>query len=678
MESNFWIVSFWIALSVFISGIISVAIYTYEGRNSWSEKEKKFTKRNIRTTVSLLFFIVFTSSFFLFLPIYWEYFVSEENGVLRFVKSIFLSVHNTIRLFIVDGEYDIIKDFLADKDGITQLLFSMLSALIYVFAPALTFSFVMTFFYRLINGNRMATALRRDMYVFSELNEKSLTFAEDIRKEHSKASIVFADVYEDSEEESISEKIERARSLRAICLKNDITDIRFGYQLSKRKLYLILIGADEDENMQQSLKLIEKYKHYPRTALYLISYRDEAEAVFDGVGYDLESEESGKKGSKNHGGINKHLAQSKEYLIEFHRINPARDLIDNLLYNSGTKLLEGMNENRENKEPVKTGVIILGLGEYGSRLLRALSWYLQMDNYRAEINVFDSDKNAEKRMKSLCPCLLCENLNRKEIEGEAYYDIKIHPDTDVFSDDFLKAVEKLKNTTYVFISMGNGETNIKAAMSLRVQFERMGIHPIIQAVSYSDEMNGIWEKHLKYKGNSYDIDFVGTLEDQYKESVIFRSELQKRAFALHMSYYDESSGESAKSYALKFWNSEYNYHSSIASIIHMEAKKYCNIPGFTETVVNGKTIEIKDLDPGSMSDADKKTLQILEHKRWNSYVRSDGYIFGETRNDLGKIHHDLVPYDNLENKERGKDLRTEFSIQQAIKKYGYLYDAIDA
>lgn len=663
MGNDSWIIALWIAVAVFVGGILLIVWFSCQ-KNDKANREKWIIKKSFRTTVTLLFAVVFISSVIIFLPIYKEYFENEAYTALKAVKTILLSVHNTIRLFVVDGEFDIVRDFLADETGFSKEVYSVFAAIIYVFAPMLTFSFVMTFFERAINGMKMVTALRKDIYVFSELNENSLAFAEDIRNNRKKAAIIFTDVYEDHENEQVSEKIERAKELHTILLKNDITDMRLGMQRKDRKLYFIVIGSDEEENMLQSLKIMTEYKFYPKTALYLLSFRDEAEAVFEGMCGDNGKTKPNKAGK----GFTKKKAQNPDNMIEFHRVNPARDLVDNLLYKEGTDLFAGAKDGR-------IGVVVLGLGEYGSRMLRALSWFLQMDGYKATIDAFDIGNNAEEKMKALCPELFTKEENKSE--GEAYYDIEIHSGMDIFSENFYNEIEKLRNTTYVFIAVGTGEINIKAAMRLRIAFERMGIHPVIEAVSESDEMNKAMTHNLEYMGRKYDLRFVGSRENQYREDVIFRSELQKRAFALHMSYYKVNDTD-LDSYLYRFRNGEYSYHSSISAVIHMEAKKFCKVPGFVSALKDGNTVDISEITHEMLSKEDRLKLQILEHKRWESYVRSEGYIYGEERNDLGRIHPSLVPFEKLTDKEKEKDIRLESDITKALSEYGYLYNAIDA
>ena len=60
-------------------------------------------------------------------------------------------------------------------------------------------------------------------------------------------------------------------------------------------------------------------------------------------------------------------------------------------------------------------------------------------------------------------------------------------------------------------------------------------------------------------------------------------------------------------------------------------------------------------NPGQMTEEQVEATKVLEHRRWAAYTRSEGYTYAPTRNDLAKVHHDLVLYDELSEEEKDKD-----------------------
>ena len=115
------------------------------------------------------------------------------------------------------------------------------------------------------------------------------------------------------------------------------------------------------------------------------------------------------------------------------------------------------------------------------------------------------------------------------------------------------------------------------------------------------------------------------------------SDVEAIALSRHMKWGEEKD----------FWRYNYNYKSSIASAIHRKMKSLCGIPGV-------------DKEPKDRTEEELWNLRILEHNRWNAYMRSEGYIFGGTversgRNDLAKMHNCLVPFDVLPLYEQEKD-----------------------
>jgi hypothetical protein len=121
--------------------------------------------------------------------------------------------------------------------------------------------------------------------------------------------------------------------------------------------------------------------------------------------------------------------------------------------------------------------------------------------------------------------------------------------------------------------------------------------------------------------------------------VILDSELEDEALQRHLKWGEEE----------EFWTYEYNYRSSVAAAIHRMARIQCGIPG-------------ADKQEDELTDQERAIIESLEHRRWNAYMRSEGYVFSgskdpSSRNDSGKMHHNLVDFASLSEEDKRKDSR---------------------
>ena len=68
-------------------------------------------------------------------------------------------------------------------------------------------------------------------------------------------------------------------------------------------------------------------------------------------------------------------------------------------------------------------------------------------------------------------------------------------------------------------------------------------------------------------------------------------------------------------------------------------------------------IEIPGVDKpwGDRTSEEKLAIGSVEHIRWNAYMRTEGYRYAKTRNDLAKTHPNLVPTDRLTDDDLRKD-----------------------
>jgi hypothetical protein len=201
-------------------------------------------------------------------------------------------------------------------------------------------------------------------------------------------------------------------------------------------------------------------------------------------------------------------------------------------------------------------------------------------------------------------------------------------------------VRKIGPISYTFVSLGTDELNVKAAVSLRVLFERMQLpqKPIIQAVVYDSDNKRALEGAKNAFGDSYDIAFVGDRDTLYSADVIVDSELEDAALAIHKRYGGDAN---------MFWAHEYSYHSSLASAIHNATRIKLGVPGA------GKHED-------ELTEEERRFIEVLEHRRWNAYMRSEGFIYSgskdkASRNNLGKMHHNLVCFDDLSEEDKRKD-----------------------
>ena len=270
-----------------VFGLLSFAVLIAAGflaRKAYKGKERG---KRVLSALHIFTLGVFAATVFVFVPVYYVgYDFGDSFAVAR---PFLISVHHALRVFILDGEFDAVRNAVAGVGELPHILFSLYAALLYVLAPLLTFSNVLSLFKNARNEFLFSWKKKRPFYIFSELNEMSITMAESIKKdkEIKKPVIVFTDVFERDEEEDYELRL-RAHDVNAILLKKDIT--RVNVKAKEDRVEFFLIGKDESENMEQAIKLTEEYKNdcaIRPIAIFVFSNKPSA-------GYILDSLDKGK------------------------------------------------------------------------------------------------------------------------------------------------------------------------------------------------------------------------------------------------------------------------------------------------------------------------------------------------------------------------------------------------
>lgn len=529
---------------------------------------------------------------------------TEEGGL----RALLLAVHNTFRLFVLDDDFSLMIAATAELTQPFRLAYWILAAILYLAAPIMTFSVVLSFFRNYVARRAYFFRFFAPVYAFSELNAKSLALAKDLKRKNPKCLIVFAGVG-DEERDKNAENCPPDFLL----FESGISTVNFGCHSRKAQMSFFLIGEDDTRNIDEAVELATRYRERDSVRVYVFSDSESGRIA-------LENTDCGK--------------------VVLQRVNVAQKMVATLLYERGNEIFDSAVPVGEEKE---INALVVGLDARGKEMLRALPWFCQMIGYRLTVHAFCRTVAEQQEMEALCPELLDEKHNGKFGTGEdACYQIVFHCIPRVESSEFDEKVSSIERVSFAFVSLGSDETNIRIAVKLRMLAERSAQSPVIFAVTENGEAIPTLsqkEKQLcNFKGQPYRISFVGGTENEFSEANILSSELEAEALARHMKWDKEKKKETEQ----QFWQSEYCYRSSVASAIHKKYKIYCGVPG-------------ADVPPEERSEKDKWAIRRLEHQRWNAYMRSEGYVYAPVRNDLAKMHPCLIEFDKLPPKEQAKD-----------------------
>ncbi len=675
-------------------------------------------KDRIVTPIRILFGGIFIAAVVFFYPLCREYIIinNEAADGGYWFSSLWAAMQFAFRLFILDGElfwiFDLTNEIGAPisilADPAIKDFYTRVGSVLYVSAPILTFGFVLTFFKNIFAKFTYALLFVFPTHIFSELNEKSLALAADIKKRKLFSLIVFTDITDKVIEDNM-ELVEDARMLGAIMFNKDFDSIKFR-GLLPRKLFFYLISEDEPKKLRHAKVVMENYdRKYVELRLFSPDIRSELL-----------------------------IASLNPKRMRAIRIDDIQTLVYHNLYTHGKMLFERARTVEGEKDKVISAVIV-GLGQYGKEMLKALTWFCQLKGYKIKITAFDSDEKAEEKFKFMCPELMHENYNCQKINGEPYYEISIIGGIDVTTPDFRKHLERITDATYIFVCLGNDDINLKTSADIRslcetIDYVDNGRKPDIETVIYdsrlasairttwealaANEIKGVTKSDSKKRPGAYNLLVTGDLDSFYSVSTLIDSKLIDAGFKIHFKYAMQfASKESEESFiaiiAKRIFKKKTKQESNDnckkcdKKMNRGEAASKRKSFKKNEKVCDNKQGAVKDLclscrckyhrkrrrikpqaertfwrfeynynssiaraihrqlriDMGQYPDIDnwdeltheqKVDVANPEHIRWSAYMRTKGYSKGD-RNDLGKRHNNLVPTAELNDNDLEKD-----------------------
>ncbi len=469
---------------------------------------------------------IFIAVLVMYAPVCFEYYKSGEDTLV--LPAIFGTVFYTIRAFLSDGGFEIVKAALVNCNEQLANAYFTLSFAFFLLAPLMTAFSVLSMFSSFVAELRLKLSVCKPLYIMSKLNPMSVALARSIREtKGKKATIVFADVYPINEDESYEIICEaQDKDIGGICLRRDVVHLNVGKRKDnrinraidnvfaffgiKKKIrqieYFLIDDMDESENISHAIKLTEQYADKRREGIKIFVYATSVGSahIIDSLKYrNIRLSEQ----------IKKRIINDEEFVKDFVPYEDSKqknnsvadgnkmtedallesignefgiiriDSIHNLVLNtfSGTDLFRSCADDKV------ISILIIGMGEYGKEIFKTALWYCQAEGYKLEINVVDNGKDRNGMVRDIESVMLqeCPEIISKPVrneDGDCKYDIKFFKNIDCYTSEFSllfdekvnpECADRFKRTKLAFVSLGNDDKNIEISIKLRTMFDRL-------------------------------------------------------------------------------------------------------------------------------------------------------------------------------------------------------------
>ena len=473
---------------------------------------------------------IFVGAFLFFVPYYISFF-REEPVTELCAKTVLMSAHHAIRLFVVGAEYGEIYEYAMTR-GAIGAAYSLYASLLFVASPLMTFGFILSMFEGFYARVRILFSGRREVFLFSCLNEQSLYLARDIRdKDSRRAQILFADV---SGENHSPQQMEEAKELRCICLPKDILELEAELPRKTRQVKYFLFDQEESHNVDHALALIRSSAAFSKE-LYVLSTQENY--LFE----DLPTPDH----------------------IRVFRVDHAHWLAMRTMESLETSLFDHAVRKPDGVKHISA--LVLGLGTYGKEVARALSWFTQAEGFRTTIHCVDMDPLAEEKFIHLYPGYFSDGADPDHCS------ICIYPNVTAGTVSADRIILKDPDIRYVFVGLGDDDENIRCAYELRSLFARHHIHPVIHAVVKDNSKHALLQNRKTYRGLDYAISFIGAAEQLYSCDAIFQKEMKQMVVEENTRWVSEKEAARMSSYSS-------NYRGGESYLLHRKVMEMLKVP----------------------------------------------------------------------------------------------------
>lgn len=535
-----------------------------------------FLKKQGTLRIVALLGCLFAATYIIYIP-YYHTTYNWLMGILSNILHLFQVV--TIDTNIADLYDEIVAGI---GNAIIANIYVILLGILHISLPALSALTAVTILFRCFSSVQLffANQRKRPLYIFSELNERSLQLCKSLMETN--CDIIFAG----SESDSFSNKPD---NLRRVILKDEsIAEIAVKFRKSK-ETYFFCISEDEDESLSYCLQLIEKYATeketvQPHIHIYQFSRHQDFSVIID---------------SADNGCLDIRCINEYEMLVY--------DLLDTYPL------------TRYAKSDIH--VLLHGLNEINTVALRAIAWCGQLSGFSLKISVAGVNiEDAISELKLSAPGIFTDRycINFYSCQNE---------------NEVIDTISKYcADANYIITSGQSDNATMQESLILRRLFYKLdpeykNCPPIFCYIKDPSKFN-ITKNLTTAESNpkrkvSYDLIPFGSLEDIYTYEKLVNSDLELLSRNVHLAYEEIfSDGAINIEEALNRYSIfEVNKRSNRANALHIRYK--LNLLGLDYTTEDtDQAVTLKDY----YTEDVLKQLSISEHDRWMAFLETEGWV----------------------------------------------------
>lgn len=545
-----------------------------------------------------------------------------------FLPGVVGNLVNTLRIVTSDADITLFYEVITEEISVSALAqaYIVLLGIMHIALPAVSALTAVTVLLRCFSSIQMffANRRKRPMFVFSEVNERTLCLAKSL--EQVKCDVVFAN----STADMFNGDTKSKRGM--ICKDESISELDVRAKKGK-DIYFFCISEDEDLSLSHALQLIERFasvkeSEQEKIHIYQFSKHQDFSVFID----------SATKGS-----------------LDVHCVNEYETLIYNLL--------DQYPLMKYGKSSIH--VLLHGLSEMNMVALKAIAWCGQISGFSLRISVVGIDISKRvQELKLTAPGLFTDRYDIRFYNCESETQI-----VDVISRECM-------DVNYIVVSDESDNATMEQGILLRRLFYKLdekfaACPPIFCYIKEPAKFKLIEnlataEANPKRKMN-YSLTPFGSLDEVFTYERLVDSALEKLAKNVHLAYEEIfSDGEIDVKDALKRYNVfEINKRSNRANALHIRYKLLSLGLDYTDDP-DAQQVVLSDY----YTDASIEQMAISEHDRWMAFLETEGWtpatkdqVYAYRASDISKGRHNcpvlkmhpyICPYAYL--KELSEDL----------------------